>query len=289
MVHLCLIGANLLYGLNYSIAKVALPEFIPPRAYILLRVLGALSLFTIVHRSFIREKIRWKDLGLLALCGLFGVAINQLMFFEGLARTTEINAALIMITTPIFVLLISSIVLKESVTKLKVLGITIGAIGAAGIIMFGNTLSFGSQTWKGDLFIMINAISYGIYLVLVKSLMKKYHPITIICWVFFFGALVVVPLGIGPIGTVEFSSFTPKVWASLVYVIIGTTFFAYLLNITALRNANPSLVSTYIYSQPLIATITAVVIGSDQLVLTKILGGILIFIGVYLVSLQRST
>ena len=139
-----------------------------------------------------------------------------------------------------------------------------------------------------DRFIFINAMSYCLYLVLVKPLMRKYSPFIIIKWVSVIGAVFVVPIGFQQVQEIQWSGFTGKVWASFFYVVIGTTFLAYLLNISALRYASPSVVSVYIYSQPLIASIIALAIGTDSFNFPKVIGGLLIIIGVYLVSLYRS-
>ena len=287
-VHLFLIGANLLYGANYSIAKVALPAYIKPYGFICLRVVGAGLLFLLLHSIYFKEKIQRKDWPRLILCGLFGVALNQTLFFKGLAITTEINAALIMITTPLLVLMLANFILGEKITTPKLIGIVLGISGAATIILMGGSLNFGSSTMLGDFFIFVNAVSYGLYLVLVKPLMRKYSPFTIIKWVFLIGAVFVVPVGFQQVQDIEWSTFTDKVWASLIYVVIGTTFFAYLLNISALRHASPSVVSVYIYSQPLIASIIALGLGTDSFNIPKVVGGLLIIIGVYLVSLYRT-
>ena len=122
------------------------------------------------------EKVEKKDLGLIALCGLFGVAVNQLCFFNGLKLTSPVNASLIMLTTPIMVLIASSLYIRERITIAKVIGIIIGAAGATLLILGTNNNPTSQSNIWGDLLILINASSYAIYLVLVKKLMKKYNP-----------------------------------------------------------------------------------------------------------------
>ena len=122
----------------------------------------------------------------LILCALFGVVTNQLMFFKGLSITSPINASIIMISTPILVLVLSAILIGEKITINKVTGILLGAIGSF-IILGGKDFSFDSSNLKGDIFVLINACSYALYLVTVKPLMAKYHPITVIKWIFLFG------------------------------------------------------------------------------------------------------
>lgn len=282
--HLALLGANLIYGVNYTMAKIALPAYIGPFGFILLRVSIAWVLFVCIQRLWIRENISWADVPRLAIAGALGVAANQLMFFYGLARTTEINASLIMITVPILVLLLSHFLLRERITWRKMSGIGFGALGAFLLIGFGQDFSFGSSTARGDRFVLANATAFGLYLVVVKPLMVKYHPLTVTTWVFFFGWPIVALFGWQQLGAVAWHTFDWRVWSSVVYVVIGTTFFAYLLNMSALSKVNPSVVSVYIYSQPVVATLVALLAGTDQLTAVKVLAGLSIFMGVYLTS-----
>ena len=285
--HLALLGANLIYGINYTIAKDVMPTYIEPFGFILLRVVGALSLFWIIHLLGSREKVDIKDFPRLIICGFFGVALNQLLFFKGLNITTPINASIIMTSNPILVLLISSFLLKERISLLRGAGITIGLIGACTLIFVSQRttdFSFGNDTIWGDVMVLINAASYGVYLVIAKPLMTKYQPLTVIKWVFTFGLVFVFPVGISEFSAIDWGIMPPKIMYEVAFVIIGTTFFAYLLNIYALKKVNPSVVSIYLYLQPIIATIVAVLLGADSLTLVKIIASILIFTSVYLVS-----
>ena len=135
---------------------------------------------------------------------------------------------------------------------------------------------------------MLNAASYAVYLVIVKPLMQKYHPLTIILWVFFFGWLFVVPVGFNEFRAIQWHTFPTSIWLELIFIVIATTFFAYLFNILALRNANPSLAGIYIYLQPALATLFAVSLGKDSLSIFKVAAMLLIFAGVYLVSLKKN-
>ena len=284
-VHFYLFLVALIYGANYTIAKEVLDGgYLHPFTFVLCRVFASLILFSLYHIAFIKEKVDRQDFGWIILCSITGVAMNQLFFLSGLALTTPINASLIMTTSPILVLIVSALVLGEKITSTKIVGILIGAIGTIIIIAYGHSISFNRGGYLGDLFIFLNASAYGIYLVLVKRLIRKYHPITVIRWVFTVGILWVIPFGAGGLVDVDWSSFSLGIWLSFFYVLIFTTFFAYLLNSLALTTVNPSVVSIYIYLQPLIASFIALVFAKDELSWIKILAGIMIFIGVYLVS-----
>ena len=284
LAHLALFAANLIYGINYTVAKDVMPDYIQPLGFIFLRVSGAIVLFWFCFRFFFYEKVEKKDLLKLAVCGLFGVAINQMLFFKGLNLTTPINAAVIMVTNPILVLIMSAVLATEKITKRKLLGIAAGATGAISLITYGGAIEMNTDHFWGNIMVLINAASYGGYLVLVKPLMKKYKPITVISWVFIFGFVFVIPFGWGEFQAIDWGNMPSHILWKVAFVVLGTTFTAYLLNIYGLKTLNPSTVSTYIYLQPVLASIIALMVGSDQLSFIKVAAALTIFVGVYLVS-----
>ncbi|MGZ4034401.1 MAG: DMT family transporter [Bacteroidia bacterium] len=283
--HLALLAVNIIYGANYSIAKEVMPAYVQPFAFVIMRVGGALILFWIVSAIFIKEKIDKKDLPRIALLAVCGVACNQLLFLKGLSITTPINAAIIMISNPIVVLIIAAVVLKERISVSKLAGISFGVAGAAIMLLYSKTFSFGSETITGDLMILVNSISWACYVVLVKPLMMKYNTFTIVKWVFLFGFIYVLPFGFREFMQVSWSTMPSSIWHDVFFVVVGTTFFAYVLNTYALRALSPAVVSIYIYLQPFLATLIAVFYyRNDTLDARKILSAILIIIGVTLVS-----
>lgn len=261
-----------------------MPKYISPLTFIVLRVGCALILFLIFHSLFIREKIERKDISGLALSALFGVAANMLMFFEGLANTTPINASVLMMVTPVFVFVIHTVVNRQGINGVKAAGIALAAVGAM-MLMGGKRLSFSKDTLYGDVYIILNALSYAVYLVYVKKFIKKYNPITVSKWNFIFGFLFVLPFGMGGLELIDWASFTPFIWFCFWFVLVATTFITYLLNAWALQHAPSTLVGSYIYLQPVIATIIALASQKDVLTSEKIIFILLIFTGVYLVSL----
>lgn len=287
--HIAVFGANLIYGINYTVAKDVMPTYVTPNAFILIRVSGAVVLFWLLSLLLKKnEKIAKKDWVRIALAGLFGVAINQLFFFQGLNLTTPINAAIIMTMNPVMVMLIAAILLGNKITSKKAVGIFIGLCGAVLLSVYKNgewvLPSFSSNTVTGDALVLINAASYAVYLVLIKPLMVKYNPITLVKWVFTFGLVVVIPFGGWELAAVDFGAIPPNIWGAIAFVVIGTTFFAYLFNMYGLRKLSPSVVSIYIYLQPFLATMVALFLGSDQLSVTQLISASFVFFGVYLVS-----
>ena len=283
--HIALIIVNLIYALNYTIAKDVMPEYIQPSGFILLRVIGGSILFFLTYLFFVKERVKKKDFFRLMLCGLFGVAINQLFFFEGLNLTTPINAAIIMTISPVLVIITSAIIIKEKITVRKIIGIFLGLIGACILTLNSGDISFENDFFTGNILVLINATSYAIYLVLVKTLMKRYNPITVMFYVFIFGLIFVLPFGIDEIQKIDLTTFNEEIYLKIGFVVICTTFIAYMFNAFALKSLNPSVVSVYIYLQPLLASLIAIALNSDSLSLVKILSAIFIFSAVFLVSI----
>lgn len=249
-----LFAVNLLYGINYVVAKGLMPAVIAPSGFVLLRVIGATLLF-LLSWLFVRERIRWSDLPRLFLCAVFGVALNQLMFFNGLMRTSPLHASLIMVATPILVLVVSAVLLRERVTPVKLAGIALGACGAIGLVLFRVAGSNAASSMLGDGFILINACSYGVYLVLVKPLMQRYDAITVMLWSFALGLLMVLPFGLGELRAVEWNALSHGDLGAMAFVVVMVTYVAYLLNTWAMRFVQPSVVGTYVYLQPAFAVL----------------------------------
>ena len=286
-VHGSLFLVSLIYAATFSIAKEVMPHYIKPMGLITIRVWGAVSLLWVTHFLFVKESIFGKkDFLMLLKCAVFGVAANMLLFFKGLAITTPINAAILMVTTPLFVAFFSFFLLNEKVTKLKVIGLCFGVFGAI-LLLLGPSLSFNSSTLWGDIMVMTNAIIYAYYLIIAKPLLHKYSPLTVIKWTFFFGGLLVIPFGFTELKEVQWQAIPNSIWSAIIFLIIGATYITYVLNAWALRNANATLVGAYIYLQPVLATIIAVSMGKDSLTLPKVLFSLLIFTGVYLVGLPN--
>lgn len=285
LAHAALIGANLIYGVNYSVAKWIMPEYVTPFALVVMRALGGVLLFWTFASFGVREKIKRRDLYRMALCGMFGVAFNQMMFLAGLNYTTPIDASIIMTANPIVVLVAALVLLGERITWRKTLGIILGGSGAILLILSSGEVSLSSDHFVGNLLMLGNTSSYAMYLVLVKPLMNKYHPLTVIKWVFLFGSFIIIPVGFQQFSTTAFHTFSIEVWLSIGYVVVFTTFLAYLLNIVAMKWVSPTLASTYIYSQPVIASIVAIIMLQDHLTWLKVLSTALVFAGVYFVNM----
>jgi len=284
--HIALFAAQVFFAASFPIAKIIM-EDIPYNVLVIIRVIGAIILFWI-SGLIINERVEKKDFLRLFLLGIFGVAINQSLFLKGLDLTSPIDAAIMMITTPILVLIIASLIIKERITLLKFSGIVIGFSGAGYLVLQNFIGMHKESSFFGDVFIFINAVSWGTFLVLVKPLMKKYHAITILKWTFLFGLPMVLPFGISDAMVFDWQSLPVKIIGYVVFVIVFTTFAAYLLNTFSLKELSPSIVSAYIYLQPLFTALIAIFIfRNDLLTWEKVISALMIFAGVYLVSMEN--
>jgi len=205
-------------------------------------------------------------------------------------RTSPVNASVIMTTTPIIVFILSLIILKEKPKLLKIIGLIIGATGSIIFTLQGSSIEGSSIT--GDIFILLNATSYSLYLVLVKPLMAKYKPLTVITWVFTFGLIYVLlwPMSTAEVSETAFTTFDSSIILTILFVVIGVTFLPYLLTVYAMKKLSPAVSSTYIYLQPLLAAMFIYLywlLGLDDytqdFTLGKIMAALLVFVGVYLV------
>jgi len=282
--HLAVLSANLIYGANYSIAKLVMPEFIKPFGVIFIRVIFSAIIFFIIGSFKHDERMPFTDLVRLFFCAVFGIAVNQLLFFKGLDLTSPINAALMMTTNPIMVLIVAAIIIKDKITTSKITGVILGIAGAATLVLWGNTFTLNTGSSLGDFYVLVNSLSFGVFLILVKPLMQKYTTLTVMKWIFLFGSFMVFPFGYSEFNEINWNSFTVNTWLAVAFVVIATTTLAYLLNTYALKQLSPSSVSVYIYLQPLFAAIFAIIVGKDVIGVHHLVCAALIFAGVYFVT-----
>jgi|TARA_B110000285_G_scaffold109315_1_gene124065 drug/metabolite transporter (DMT)-like permease len=280
------LGATTIYGINHTVAKVIMPHYIGPFGFIMLRVVGATILFWLLSLWIPKEKIDRKDYPRIFGASLLGMCINMLMFFKGLQLSTPINSGVIVTLTPIIILILSAYFLKERLSGLKYLGIFLGFSGALLLILYGNPsqVSDAPNVPLGNIMMLINAISYAAYLVTVKPLTKKYSTITLMKWMFLLGVFLTFPITFSEASVVSWSTLPFDAIWRMAFVIIGTTFLAYLFNVYALKSLPPTTIGAFTYLQPLITIFYAVLTGNDTLDAVKISACLFVFLGVYLVS-----
>lgn len=286
--HLSLIAANIIFGINYNVAKAVMPDQIKPFALVSVRSLVTALLFWIASLFIPKEPVSRKDLLFLFGCSFFGVVINQTLFLVGLDLTSPINSSIILSTNPIFAFAFAAMILKERISFLKGSGLAIGLAGVLMLILQNGAPSLGSTTFMGDIYTLVNTISWAFYTVIIKRMLEKYHPITVMKWTFFFGMFTNIPVGYHQWSTMDWTSISLNGWLGIGFIVVLATFFGYLLISFGLRRLSPTIVSIYIYMQPVIAAYIATMIGQDKITLVMVISALLIFTGVFVVSRQNN-
>ncbi|HUX97103.1 MAG TPA: DMT family transporter [Bacteroidales bacterium] len=285
--HLSLLIANIIYGMNYSIAKAIMPEQIKPLALVAIRSISAVSLFWFTSLFLPREKVSRQDIFFLAFCSLFGVVTNQVLFLVGLNYTSPVNSSIIVSTNPIFAFILAALILKENITFLKGIGLSIGLTGVLILILENGTPDVSSRTFVGDILTLVNTISWAFYTVIIKRMLEKYHPVNVMKWTFFFGMFINISLGFPSLRATDWSAITFNGWLGIGFVLFFATYLGYLLIAFGLRRLSPTIVSTYTYLNPVIAAYLATILGQDRIDIHMILSAVLIFTGVFVVSWQN--
>lgn len=288
--HILILTANILFGISVPLFKYLLSDGVPPEAIALLRSLFACMMFWGVSLFAKKENVRTRDLLLLLVCGLCGVGINQLLFVVGLERTSPVDASIISSATPILVLLLASVILRERITHMKVLGIALGISGGL-LLVYGKDRGATSD-FTGNMLVLANYLMYAFYIVLSRRLSSRYTSVTIMKWMFLFSSLALTPLCLTSLPDVPVfhaATFSPTQAGALFYLMFGSTFLAFMLVTLSLKYLQPTTVSMYNYVQPTVACIIAISVAQDTFSLAKLLSAVLIFFGVYFVTIHRKS
>ncbi len=289
--HFAILATNFIFGLNTPIAKTIVPDWISPYALTLVRMSFATLIFWSVGLFSKKEQVTYRDLVTIFFGALFGLVGAQLSFANALRYTSPVNISIIAAMTPVVVMLLAALVLKEPITLKKAAGVLIGASGALLIIMQSTAVSSSKEgNMIGNLLCVVNVITYAIYLVITRPVSQRYTPVTLMKWMFLFSALISIPLGISDLPKAKvFSDATSlNIILRLFYIVIMATGIAYLLVPMALKRIRPTTVSMYNNVQPIVASIIAIMIGQDTLSWDKPIAACLVFTGVYLVTQSKS-
>ncbi len=284
--HLALLGTNIFFAVNYTAIKYLLNVgLVKPFGLNLIRV-GVCTILLWLMYMFKREKtpVNRKDLIRLGWCALTGIAINQLLFLKGLSFTTSIHASLLMLTTPILITIIAAWILKERLNRFKIAGLLLGVTGALVLVASKQQAGPGDNILLGDILIILNAISYTLYFVLVKPLMTRYNPVVVIRMVFTFGFFMILPFCWTEFRQVPWELYTINDFLILSLIVLGGTFLAYLLNVYGIKILGAGIAGTYIYSQPVFAAVVAIIFLNEHLSWYKVIAAGFIFAGVYLTN-----
>jgi drug/metabolite transporter (DMT)-like permease len=251
-VGLALVLVQVFFGIHYFAAKIIL-QTMPPRAWAAVRIAAAAALLMAYDLVFLRRHPARADLGRLAVYSLFGVVFNQILFAEGLARTTPAHSSIINSLIPVMTLGIALLVGRERSTPGRILSIVISF--ASVLLLLGvENFRIENTLVAGDLLTLANGFSFSIFLVISRDFLRRNDPLAATAWLLVFGAAGIVAVGAGPLSRVEFGALPARFWLLAAYAVVFATVLAYFLNYYALRHTDSSMVALFIYLQPPIAT-----------------------------------
>ncbi len=287
--HLALAGANSMWGLMSPIAKmVMLGGIVTSFVMTDLRSFGAMILFWLASFFFPYERVPLRDLLKMFAASMLAIVFNQGSFILGVEMTSPVNASIITTSMPLITMIFSAIYLKEPITGLKVGGIVVGAAGALLLVMAGSGTGGDAGDIRGDLLVLLAQCSYALYMVLFKNFIARYSVVTLMKWMFTFASIVLLPFTYDSLIETRWAELPWRDIAGCAFIIVGGTFFSYLLMLVGLRRLRPTVAGMYNYVQPIVATIFAVLWGLDTFTWQKTLSVVLIFFGVYLVTKSKS-
>ena len=290
--HLAMLMANVLWGCMSPSSKIVLSSgLINAISLTTFRMLGAAIVFWIASIFTRKEHVPHEDLKHLFFAALFGIVFNQGTYIFGVSQTSPIDATIVAASTPIITMIIAAFYLKEPITGTKILGIFVGAAGALTLILSGQQTAVtgnGSNNVWGDILCLIAQCSFSIYVVVYKGLIGRYSPVTLMKWMFTYSAICTIPFSYNSVVSIDFATLPLDIYLNIAVVVLGGTFFAYLLVPIGQRILRPTVATMYNYVQPIIASIITVIVGLDTFGLMKSIAIALVFLGVYIVTRSKS-
>ena len=287
-----MLGACITFGLLAPVSKSLFGTgLVSAYALTMMRMGGGAVVFWIASLFTRREHVPPRDLLLFFFASLLGIVLNQGTYVLGVSKTSPIDASDVTTTTPIFVMIIAALYLREPITGKKILGVVVGAAGALLLILSGAHLvsgRTGSGSVSGDLLCLFAQLSFATYFVVFKKLISRYSPVTLMKWMFLYATACCLPFGYSDLKAVGWAELGWTNYAQIAYVVLGATFLAYLLMPIGQKNLRPTVASSYNYVQPLVATLVAVSLGLDTFGWLKGVAVLLVFAGVYIVTISKS-
>ena len=287
--HVAMLTANVLWGCMSPSSKIVLSSgLVNAISLTTFRMLGAAIVFWIASFFMPKEHVPHEDLKDLFFAALFGIVLNQGSYIFGVSMTSPIDATIVATSTPIITMIIAAFYLKEPITGTKILGVFVGAAGALTLILSGQQASAGGGNVWGDLLCLFAQCCFSIYVVVYKGLIGKYSPVTLMKWMFTYSAICTIPFSYSSVSSIDFATLPLSIYLNIAVVVLGGTFFAYLLIPIGQRALRPTVATMYNYVQPIIASIITVIVGLDTFGLMKSIAIVLVFLGVYIVTRSKS-
>ena len=288
--HLAMAGANVMWGLMAPIVKLVLASgVVAPLLLVDFRMAGAAALFWLTFIFLPKEHVPLQDKLRLFGAGMLGVLLNQGCFIVGVSLTTPSEASLFTTTMPMWVMILAWIILREPISMKKASGIVLGAAGAI-ILMLGNTTTDVNATNPplGDFIVLMAQLSYALYLTLYRNFIRRYSLVTIMKWMFLSASIIAIPATSPIIASTVWADITTIEWLGAAAVVLGATYIAYICIMIGQKNLRPTIVGMYNYVQPIVATCVGIWLGLDKFTFIKAIAIVLIFSGVWLVTVSRS-
>lgn len=287
--HLAMLGANVMWGLMSPIVKMVFASgVIFPLVMVDFRVAGAALLFWLTSLFLPREHVPLPDILRLFGAGMLGVLLNQGCFIIGVSLTTPGEASLVTTTMPMWVMFLAWVILREPITLKKAGGIVLGAAGAIILITGSGVTTQGSNPALGDFIVLCAQLSYALYLTLYRNFIRRYSLVTLMKWMFLSATVVALPATFKWLRATDWGAVTPSEWCGISYVVVCATFLAYVCIMIGQKRLRPTLVGMYNYVQPIVATITGIALGLDIFTPIKGVAIILIFSGVWIVTISKA-
>ena len=290
--HMAVLFANIFWGFMSPVSKAVMASgYITPLSLTTIRMIGAAAIFWLTSIFTKKEHVTPHDMMMLFFASLFSISLNQGCFIAGISMTSPIDASVVATTVPIITMIISAIYLKEPVTPKKVMGIFLGAIGALILITSssaGASSSDASSSVLGDVLCLAGEISIAIYYVVFRDLIRRYSAVTLMKWMFTYATICCVPFSYNDLRAIDPMALPVDVILDMGFIILAATFLSYLLVPIAQQRLRPTVVSIYNYTQPIIASLLAVMWGMGTFTPIKVVAIILVFVGVYVVNKSKS-
>ena len=288
--HLACFLAYAIFGFNIIVCKdLTAGRLISPLAIFCLRSVGAGALFWLISLFTPKEKVEKKDYVRIFAASMLGFFVCQVTFLAGIPHITPMDCSVLSAISPIYTMIIAAIVLKEPITWQKTGGVIISFAGIIYLIV-SRTVADGTAETSlfGILMLVLNSLSFSLYLGIFKPLIGKYSVVTFMKWIFLFAFLVSAPFSAGEIVTLDWGTIPTIQLAELAYLIFCATFITYFLIPVGQKRIRPTLVSMYSYVQPIIAIVISITVGMEVLTWQKVLAAIMVFGGVVVVSYSKS-
>lgn len=277
-----------IWGFNFSVLKIVLREFLPMSFNILRFISASVSLFMILfllRKKILIEKKDWKKIILL---GIIGHTCYQLLFIYGISNTTASNASLIMASVPILTGLISSLSGYEKVRPIGWIGIFFSFFGIF-LIMRANPadFNFASAHFKGNVLIFLSAMSWAIYTVIAKPMLKKYSPLKLTAVTMGIGTILLIPFSINELKHQNWQNISNAAWMGLIYSSLMAIALGYVIWYKGVEKAGTTRTAIYSNLTPVLAAFFAWQILSEVLTIYHLIGAGIIFTGIYLTHFNK--